>query len=163
MTSELSWHRNYAIFYMQPYFSALGTLLSKSFAGAFSSNSRVDVREVKAKSIRALSRYFGMKVFMVRNITVKIGQSWYLAVICRKWSALPFEMQFQLIASSVFLKTCVKEVHSLIFKRLSPAFDHQHHLVTWWGRWHKSEGHSVTCYCHLTISTAFGARWTTGN
>ena len=128
-----------------------------------SSNSRVDVREVKAKSIRALSRYFGMKVFMVRNITVKIGQSWCLAVICRKWSALPFEMQFQLIAISVFLKTCVKEVHSLIFKRLSPAFDHQHHLVTWWGRWHKSEGHSVTCYCHLTISTAFGARWTTGN
>ena len=72
MTSELSWHRNYAIFYMH---SALGTLLSKSFSGAFSSNSRVDVREVKAKSIRALSRYFGMKVFMVRNITVKIGQS----------------------------------------------------------------------------------------
>ena len=72
MTSELSCHRNYAIFYMQP---ALGTLLSKSFSGAFSSNSRVDVREVKAKSIRALSRYFGMKVFMVRNITVKIGQS----------------------------------------------------------------------------------------
>ena len=75
MTSELSWLRNDAIFYMQPYFKALGTLLSKSFSGAFSSNSRVDVREVKAKSTRALSRYFGMKVFMVRNITLKIGQS----------------------------------------------------------------------------------------
>ena len=34
------------------YFSALGTVLPKSFLGAFSSNSRL---------VRALSRYFGMK------------------------------------------------------------------------------------------------------
>ena len=32
---------------------------TKSFTGAFSSNSGLDVRE--AKSVRALSRYFGMK------------------------------------------------------------------------------------------------------
>ena len=34
-----------------------GTVLPKSFMGALSSNSRLDVR----KSVSALSRYFGMK------------------------------------------------------------------------------------------------------
>ena len=52
------------------YFSGQGTALQKSFTEAFSSNSRLDVREVSAKSVRALSRYFGKKFFMVRN-TVK--------------------------------------------------------------------------------------------
>ena len=39
----------------------LGTVLPKSFTGALSSNSRLDAREVEAKSVRALSGYFGMK------------------------------------------------------------------------------------------------------
>ena len=34
------------LFYLQPYFLAQGTALSKSFTGTFSSNSRIDVREV---------------------------------------------------------------------------------------------------------------------
>ena len=34
------------LFYLQQYLSALGTVLPKSFTGAFSSNSRLDVREV---------------------------------------------------------------------------------------------------------------------
>ena len=34
------------LFYLQPYFSALGAVLPKSFTGAFSSDSRLDVREV---------------------------------------------------------------------------------------------------------------------
>ena len=38
-----------------------GTLLPKSFTGAFFSNGRLDVREVQPKSIRALSSYFGIK------------------------------------------------------------------------------------------------------
>ena len=38
-----------------------GTLLPKSFRGAFFSKGRLDVLEVQPKSIRALSRYFGMK------------------------------------------------------------------------------------------------------
>ena len=38
-----------------------GTLLPKSFRRAFFSNGRLDVREVQPKSIRTLSRYFGMK------------------------------------------------------------------------------------------------------
>ena len=42
---------------------SLGTVLPKSITGAFSSNSRLDVREVKTESIRALSRYFGIKFF----------------------------------------------------------------------------------------------------
>ena len=62
--------RRHYLFYLQQYFSALGTVLSKSFTGAFFYNSRLDVREVSAKSVRALSRYFGKKFFMVRN-TVK--------------------------------------------------------------------------------------------
>ena len=36
-----------------------GTLLPKSFRGAFFSNGRLDVREVQPNSVRALSRYFG--------------------------------------------------------------------------------------------------------
>ena len=43
---------------------------------------------------------------MVRN-TVKNGQSLCSAVTCRKRSA--FDMQFQLIVVSIFLKTCVKD------------------------------------------------------
>ena len=42
----------------------------KSFLGALSSNSRLGVPEVKTDSVRALSGYFGYKVFIVRN-TVK--------------------------------------------------------------------------------------------
>ena len=49
---------------------------------------------------------FWDKVFMVRN-TVKNGQSWCLAVVCRKRSA--FDMQIHLIVVSIFLKTCVKD------------------------------------------------------
>ena len=37
--------RNYLL-YLQQYFTALGTVLPKSFTGAFSSNSGLDVREV---------------------------------------------------------------------------------------------------------------------
>ena len=96
----------YYLFYLQQYFSALGTVLSKSFTGAFSYNSRLDVREVSAKSVRALSRYFGKKFVMVRN-TVKNWQSWCSTVICAKRSA--FDMQFHLILVSIFLKTCVKD------------------------------------------------------
>ena len=43
---------------------------------------------------------------MVRN-TVKNGQSWCSAVICRKRSA--FDMQFHLIVVSIFLETCAKD------------------------------------------------------
>ena len=44
----------------QQYFS-VGTVLPKSITGAFSSNSRLDVREVKTGYVTALSRYFGIK------------------------------------------------------------------------------------------------------
>ena len=39
--------------------------------------------------------------------TVKNGQSWCSAVICRKRSA--FDMQFRLIVVSIFLKTGVED------------------------------------------------------
>ena len=49
---------------------------------------------------------FWDEVLMVRN-TVKNGQCWRLAVICRKRSA--FGMQFHLIVVWIFLETCVKD------------------------------------------------------
>ena len=49
------------LFYLQLYFMALGTVLPKSFTEAFFSNFRLDFREVEAKSMRAWSRYLGMK------------------------------------------------------------------------------------------------------
>ena len=47
-TPEISKQQNDAInlFYLQQYISALETVLSKSFMGAFSSNSSLDVRDV---------------------------------------------------------------------------------------------------------------------
>ena len=82
------------LFYLQQYFSALGTVLSKSFTGAFSYNSRLDVREVSVKSVRALSRYFGKKFFMVRN-TVKNWQSWCLTAK-RFWHAISPHSSFNI-------------------------------------------------------------------
>ena len=43
------------------FFSAQGTVFPKSFTGALSSNSRLDVSEVLVESVRALSSYFGIK------------------------------------------------------------------------------------------------------
>ena len=51
----------HCLFYLQQYFSALGTVPTKLFTGAFFSNSRLDVREVKKESIGVLLEYFGMK------------------------------------------------------------------------------------------------------
>ena len=50
---------------------------------------------------------FSDKDFVVKN-TVKNGQSWCSAVICRKRSV--FDMQFHLVVVSIFLKTCVKRM-----------------------------------------------------
>ena len=55
---------------------------------------------------KSVIEIFCEKDFVVRN-TVKNGQSWCSAVICRKRSA--FDMQFHLIVVSIFLKTCVKD------------------------------------------------------
>ena len=52
----------HCLFYLQQYFSALGTIPTKLFTETFFSNSRLDVREVKTESIGALLGYFGMKV-----------------------------------------------------------------------------------------------------
>ena len=50
---------------------------------------------------------------MVRN-KVKNGQSWCLAVICRKRSV--FDMQFHLIVVLIFLKTCVKDQGEKLYR-----------------------------------------------
>ena len=41
----------------------MGTVLLKSITGAFSSHRRLNVREVKTESVRALSSHFGIKFF----------------------------------------------------------------------------------------------------
>ena len=69
----------HCIFYLQQYFSALGTVLTKSFTEAFSSNSRLDVREVKTETVRVLLGYFGMKFYRYKY--GKNWKSWWLAVI----------------------------------------------------------------------------------
>ena len=71
MTSKLSKLRNDTInrFYLQSYFSKLGTVLPKLCSGTFYYDSRLDVREVSANSVRALSRYFA-----VRFLFLEIGQ-----------------------------------------------------------------------------------------
>ena len=46
-------------------FPARGTGFSKSFTGAFSSNSRLDVREVQAKSVTNIIDIFWDDVFVV--------------------------------------------------------------------------------------------------
>ena len=105
-----SWHRGNEMMPLPisliAVFLGTGTVLPKSFTGAFLSNSRLDVREVrKAKSLRTFYRYI-FEWSTVRN-TEKNGQSWWLAVICRKQSA--FDMLFYLTVVSIFLKTCVKD------------------------------------------------------
>ena len=52
-------------------------LTLKSFLGAFSSNSRLDVREVKTESVRALRRYFGIKFETIKNENLDV---WPLSV-----------------------------------------------------------------------------------
>ena len=62
LSSVIATKRRHCLFYfIQQYFSALGTVPKKSFTGTFFSNSRLDVREVKKESIAVLLGYFGMK------------------------------------------------------------------------------------------------------
>ena len=108
--SGLQWHRSW---HRGNEITPLPILLTVVFLGTGScsskivlSNSCLDVREVKkAKSLSVIEILWN-EVFMVRN-TVKNGQSWCLAVICRKQSA--FDMLFYLTVVSIFLKTCVKD------------------------------------------------------
>ena len=63
---------------------------------------------------KSVIRIFWGELFIVRN-TVKSGQSWCSAVICRQRGA--FDMQFHLIVVSIFLKTFVKD-HGVSSSRL---------------------------------------------
>ena len=108
--SGLQWHRSCHSNVMTPLSIILAALFlpMKSFsAGAFSSNSRLDVREVKTDSVRALSGYFGIKFLSLEN-TVKQGKTWCLAVICRKrtrfWHTISPHSSFNLF------KMCVNYV-----------------------------------------------------
>ena len=92
----------YYLFYLQQYISALGTVLRKLFTIAFSSNSSLDFLEI----CKSVIKIFWDKDFVVRN-TIKNGQSWCSAVICRKRSAC--DMQFHLIVLSIFLKPFVRD------------------------------------------------------
>ena len=106
MTLELSSQRNDAI----AYFTCSG--LSRHLELFFQNHSQELFLHYRPWSSWSLSEIcvsvidiFWHEVFMVRN-TIKNGQYWCLAVICRKQSAS--NMQFHLIVVSIFLKTCVK-------------------------------------------------------
>ena len=86
---------------LQQYFS-VATVVPKSITGAFSSNSRLDVREVKTESVSTLSRYFGMKFLSLEKRLKRKILMFELAVIWRKRTA--FDTQFHLIVVSIFLK-----------------------------------------------------------
>ena len=103
--SGLQWHRSCQSNEMTP----LPILLPTVFLGTgncsykivhesfFLQYGRLDVLEVKAESVRTLSRYFGMKYG-------KTGRSWWLTVICSKRSAFDHA-----ISPHSGLKTCVKD------------------------------------------------------
>ena len=54
------------------YFLALGTVLPKSFTGALSSNSRLDVRKSLSEICKSVIEIFWDEVFIVRNTVKKI-------------------------------------------------------------------------------------------
>ena len=64
MTSELTLAKKWrhCLFYLQHYFSALGTVLTKSFTEAFSSNGRLDVREVNDGNCNVVSIIYQAEV-----------------------------------------------------------------------------------------------------
>ena len=106
MTSELSQQRNDAITYFtSAIILGIGNL-TKSFTGAFFSNTVASMFVKFKQNLKSVIEIFWNEVFIIRN-TVRKGKSWCLAVICRKRSA--FDMQFHLIVVSIFLKTCVKD------------------------------------------------------
>ena len=58
----------YYLFYLQQYISALGTVLRKSFTGAFSSNSSLDVHEV--------SKPLGRLFWKIKILEVNLSFIW---------------------------------------------------------------------------------------
>ena len=102
------WH--HYILNLQRYFSALGTVLLKSFMGQLFPLIATSMFMHFKQNL--LDRYRDI-LFMVRDI-VKTGQSWCSVIICRKQST--FEGQFLLILVSIFWKTCVKD-HRESFSR----------------------------------------------
>ena len=101
MTLELSSQRNDAITYFTC--SSLSRHLESS-TGAFLHYRPRCSWNLSEICMRVIEIFWD-EVFMVRN-RIKNGQSWCLAVICRKRSAS--DIQFHLIVVSIFLKTCVK-------------------------------------------------------
>ena len=74
-SSSHSNERRHCLFYLQPYFSALGTVVPKSLTGALSSNSRLDICSRSVSEIyKSIIEIIWDEVFMVRN-TVRNGQS----------------------------------------------------------------------------------------
>ena len=102
-TSELSQQRNDAI----TYFTC--SLISWYWELFFHHRSRelyppiAASMFVKAKSVKALSRYFGIK-FLQLEIRLETGQSYCSAIILNA-----FDIQFHFIVVPIFLKTSIKD------------------------------------------------------
>ena len=65
-------------------FLGTGNCVLKSFTGAFSSNGRLDVREVYAKSVGALLRYFRMNIYCETHKTVNTRYIYEMLLCCEK-------------------------------------------------------------------------------
>ena len=63
------------LFYLQPYFLVLGTILSQSFTGAFSSISRLDVRQSSELKIVSSSRIARENLVIYDDATIYSGTS----------------------------------------------------------------------------------------
>ena len=92
------------------YFSSAmipGTGTSQNCSQELSFSNTVASMFVKFKqNLKSVIQIFWNEVFIIRN-TVRTGKSWFLVVICRKWSA--FDSQFHLIVVLICLKACVKD------------------------------------------------------
>ena len=80
-------------------------LLAAVFLNTWNCSSKI-VHGSFSEICNSVIAIFWDEVFIVIN-TVKNGQSWRMAVICRKRS--PFNMQFHLVVVSIFLKTYAKD------------------------------------------------------
>ena len=99
--SGLQWHRSCHGNEMV----SLPILLAAVFLNTWNCSSKI-VHGSFSEICNSVIAIFWDEVFIVIN-TVKNGQSWRMAVICRKRS--PFNTQFYLVVVSIFLKTYAKD------------------------------------------------------
>ena len=120
--SRLQWHRSchsnemtLLPILLAAVFLGTGNCSSKIIYGSFFLQYLPRYSWSLSEICKSVIEIFLDKVFMVRNMIKRNGQSWYSAVKCRKRSA--FDVRFHLIVVSIFLKTCVNNSSSRLLER----------------------------------------------